>query len=61
MTKSIFQDFFAKLCVFSEIKDIKHIKQNFHSVAWVMHQGWNLGVLEGTKILVLGIIDWAFY
>ena len=24
------------LCVFSEIKDTKHIRQDFHSVAWVM-------------------------
>ena len=30
---------------FSQIKDIKHIKRNFHSVTWVMPQGWNLGVL----------------
>ena len=25
------------LCVFSQMKDIKHIRQNFHSVPWVMH------------------------
>ena len=36
-------------CVFSLILDIKHIKQNFHSVAWMMHKGWDLGVL-GVKI-----------
>ena len=27
------------LCVFSQMKDIKHIRQDFHSVAWVMPQG----------------------
>ena len=33
------------LCVFSQMKDIKHIRRDFYSVAWVMPQGWNLGVL----------------
>ena len=28
-------------------KDIKHIKQDFHAVPWVMPQGWDLGVLGG--------------
>ena len=37
-----------KLCVFSQIKDRKHIDQNFHSVAGVMLQGWDLGA-EGFK------------
>ena len=32
------------LCVVSQMKDIKHIRQDFHSVAWVMIQGWDLGV-----------------
>ena len=27
------------------MKDIKHIRQDFHSVAWVMPQGWDLGAL----------------
>ena len=31
----------------SQIKDRKHIEQNFHSVAWVMPQWWDLGVLGG--------------
>ena len=31
--------------MFSQIKYIKHIKQNFDSVAWVMSQGWGLGKL----------------
>ena len=40
------------LCVFSQLKDIKHIGQDFHSVPWVMPQGWDLGVpwgVEGSK------------
>ena len=35
------------LCVFSQLKDIKHIIGDFHSVAWVMPQGWDLGVPWG--------------
>ena len=43
-----FQRFFYQtLFVFSQIKDIKHIDRNFHSVTWVMPQGWDLGVLGG--------------
>ena len=35
------------LCVFSHMKDIKHIRRDFHLVAWVMPQGSDLGVLWG--------------
>ena len=35
------------------MKDRKHIEQNFHSVARIMPQGWDLGVL-GVKNLSLG-------
>ena len=39
-----FKDFYNKtLCVFSQIKDTKHIRRDFHSVAWVMPQGWDFG------------------
>ena len=39
-----FKDFlFQTLCVFSQMKDTKHIRQDFYSVACVMAQGWNLG------------------
>ena len=38
-----FKDFNTKLCVSSQIKDMKHIERNFHSVAWVMPQGRDLG------------------
>ena len=29
------------------MKVIYHIRQDFHSAAWVMPQGWDLGVLWG--------------
>ena len=52
-----FKDFlYHTLCVFSQIKDRKHIEQNFYSVAAVMPQGWDLVVLRGggTKTLARG-------
>ena len=42
------------MCVFSQIKDRKHIEHNFHSVAGVMTQGWDLGVLGWSKTLAWG-------
>ena len=27
------------------MKDTKHIRQEFHSVTWVMPQGWDFGAL----------------
>ena len=33
------------LCVFSQMKDKKHIRRDFHSVAWVLPQGWDFGAL----------------
>ena len=32
------------LCVFSQMKDIKHIRRDFYLAAWVMPPGWDLGV-----------------
>ena len=41
--QSKFQRFlYQTLFVFSQIKDIKHINRNFHSVTWVMPQGWDV-------------------
>ena len=40
---------YQSLCVFSQMKDTKHIRRDFHSVAWVMPQGWNFGVLGMPK------------
>ena len=47
-SQSQFQRFLNQtLCVFSQLRDIKHIRRDFHSVAWVMPQGWDLGVPWG--------------
>ena len=54
---SQFQRFFNQtLCVFSQMKDIKHIRRDFHLAAWVMPQGWDLGVPSG----VLGSKNFFF-
>ena len=45
MSISIF--LYQTLRLFSQIKDRKHIEQNFYSVAGIMPQGWDLGVLGG--------------
>ena len=31
------------------MKDTKHIRGDFHSVAWVIPQGWDLGALGEPK------------
>ena len=31
------------------MKDTKHIRRDFHSVHWVMPQGWNFGALGGAQ------------
>ena len=46
--QSQFQRFLNQtLCVFSHMKYIKHIRQDFHLVAWVMPKGSDLGVPWG--------------
>ena len=46
--QSQFQRFFNQtLCVFSHMKDIKHIRRDFHLVAWVMSQRSDLRVPWG--------------
>ena len=37
-------------------KGRKHNEQNFHSVAGVMPQGWDFGVLGGCKTLPWGFV-----
>ena len=50
-----FQRFlYQALGVFSQIKDRKHIEQNFHSVARVMPQGWTCGCWGESKTLAWG-------
>ena len=42
--QSQFQRFlFQTVCVFSQMKDTKHIRQDFQYVAWFMSQGWDFG------------------
>ena len=43
ITKSISKILYQILCVFSQMKDDKHIRRDFHSVALVMPQGWDFG------------------
>ena len=41
-----FKDFlYQTVCVFSQIKDTKHIKRDLHHVALVMPQGWDFWAL----------------
>ena len=42
---SISKILYQILCVFSQMKDTKHIRGDFYSVAWVMPQGWDFWVL----------------
>ena len=51
---SILRFLYQTFCAFLQIKDRTHIEQNFHSVAGVMPQGWDLGVLGGSKTLAWG-------
>ena len=46
-----FQRFlYQTLCVFTQIKDRKHIEQNFHSVAKVMPRGGTAGCWGSQKL-----------
>ena len=43
--QSQFQRFLNQtLFFYSQMIDIKHIRQDFHRAAWVMPKGWDLGV-----------------
>ena len=55
---SISKIFIQTLCVFSQIKDRKHIEQNFHSVAKVMPRVGLHGA-GGVKNFKVGICDGA--
>ena len=46
------------LCVFLQMKDIKQIRRDFHSVPWAMPQGLRLGVLGGQKFNFLNMVMW---
>ena len=49
ITKSILKILYQTLCLFSQMKDTKHIRRDFYSAAWVMPQGWGVGGAEGFK------------
>ena len=52
ITKSISKIFIPNFVCVLTIKDTKHIRRDFYSVAWVMPQGWDfwaLGVPRGSK------------
>ena len=56
-----FKDFYTKLCVYSQMKDTKHIRQDFYSVPWVMPQGWDfgaLGVPQGSNYYFSNMVMW---
>ena len=44
ITKSISKIFEPNFACFSQVKDTKHIRQDFHLAAWVRPQGRDLGV-----------------
>ena len=47
--QSQFQRFLNQiLFVYSQMKDIKHIRQDFHLATWVLPQGWDMGVPWGS-------------
>ena len=42
--QSQFQRFLNQtLCVYSQMKDVKHIRRDFNLVAWSFSRGWDLG------------------
>ena len=55
-----FQFLYQTLCVFLQIKDRKHIEQNFHSVARIMGQGWDLGCWGGGGGGASKTLAWGF-
>ena len=56
--QSQFQRFLNQtLCVFSQMIDTKHIRQDFYSVAWVMPKWWDLGVHRGHPFNSYGIFS----
>ena len=61
-SKVIFKDFlFQTLCVFSQMKDTKHIRWDFYFVPWAMPQGWDfgaLGVPRGSKFFFSNMVMW---
>ena len=58
---SQFQRFiYQLLCVFSQMKDTKHIRRDFHSVPWVMPQGWDFGALGVPRGPIFFFQTWSY-
>ena len=53
ITKSISKFLYQTLCVFSQMKDTKHISRDFHTVDWVMPQGWDFGAVRVSRGSIL--------
>ena len=47
--KYILKFLYQTLCMFFQIKDIKHIEQDYCFDAWVMHHVWDMGKQGGAK------------
>ena len=47
------------LCVFSQMKNVKHIRRDFHSVPWVMPQGWDLRGYRGVGGQIFFLLEFS--
>ena len=58
--QSQFQRFLNQTVCVSQMKDIKHIRRDFHLVPWVMPQGFGLGGAGGggQKFNFLNMVMW---
>ena len=55
-----FKDFlYQTLRVFSQMKDTKYIRRDFHSVTWIMPQGWDLGHWGAQGVKKLLGVPWG--
>ena len=55
-----FKDFIPNFVFVSQMKDTKHIRRDFNSVAWVMPQGSDFGALgcQGVKNFLSNMVMW---
>ena len=55
-----FKDFlYQTLRVFSQMKDTKYIRRDFHSFTWIMPQGWDLGHWGAQGVKKLLGVPWG--
>ena len=50
---------YQTLCVFSQMKDTKNVRQDFHSVAWVMPQRWDFGAGGAQVVKIFFFQTWS--